>query len=139
MWASSLKQGKLERYLWTGGMVLLVALWSFPPFLMIITAFKTEPEILANPFALPEGLPLDAFMKTWKILSYSELFWNSLLYSAAGSALAVALAIVPALAVQLLSDPGRITIFVLLLTTLMLPQQTVVILSLQPAQIPPSA
>jgi len=94
---------------------------------MVITALKTEPEILANPFALPGGLNLSAFMKTWKILSYSELFWNSLLYSAAGSALAVTLAIVPALAFSSYPIRGRIAIFVLLLTTLMLPQQTVVI------------
>jgi len=127
MWASSLEQGNWERYFWTAGMVLLVALWSFPPFLMVITAFKTEPEILANPFALPQGLNLDAFMKTWKILSYTELFWNSLLYSTAGSALAVALAVVPALAFSSYPIPGRVTMFVLLLTTLMLPQQTVVI------------
>src|SRR5436190_3194775 len=127
MWANSSEQGNWERYLWTAGMVLLVTLWSFPPFLMIITALKTEPEILASPFALPEGRNFDAFMNAWKILSYSELFWNSLLYSVAGSALAVVLAIVPALAFSNYPIPGRITIFVLLLTTLMLPQQTVVI------------
>jgi len=72
---------------------------------MIVTAFKTEPES-ANPFALPEGFNLDAFMKTWNILNYGELFWNSLLYSAAGSTLAVALAIVPALAFSSYPPPG---------------------------------
>ena len=52
---------------------------------------------------------------------------NSLLYAATGSALAVGLALVPAYALSRFEPPGKRYIFALLLTGLMLPQQTVLI------------
>jgi ABC-type glycerol-3-phosphate transport system permease component len=120
-------QRKWDRFAWTGAIAVFVALWNFPPILMVMTAFKSEQEILANPFALPRTLDFTAFYKAWDVLSYSQLFWNSLLYASVGSAIAVALALVPAYVFSSYPIPGRVILFVILLTTLMLPQQTVII------------
>jgi raffinose/stachyose/melibiose transport system permease protein len=52
---------------------------------------------------------------------------NSFLYATAGSALAVILALVPAFTLSRLDVPGKKVIFGIILTGLMLPQQTVII------------
>jgi ABC-type glycerol-3-phosphate transport system permease component len=60
-------------------------------------------------------------------MGFGTLLANSLLYATAGSALAVLLALVPAFALSRMAVPGKRFIFGLLLTGLMLPQQTVLI------------
>jgi raffinose/stachyose/melibiose transport system permease protein len=112
---------------WTVVMAVFALLWNFPPLLTVITSLKSAQEILAHPFAPPSSLNLQSLIDAWQVLSYSQLFSNSLLYAAAGSALAVVLALVPALAFSWFPIPGRALLFVLLLTTQMLPQQTVII------------
>jgi len=112
---------------WTAAVAAFVLLWNAPPVLTLITALKSDAEILSGPFSLPSTLDLSKFAEAWDVLAYGSLFWNSLLYAAGGSALAVLLAIVPAVAFTWYPIPGRAFLFVLLLTTIMLPQQAVII------------
>jgi ABC-type glycerol-3-phosphate transport system permease component len=60
-------------------------------------------------------------------MNFGTLLANSLLYATVGSALAVSLALVPAFGLSRMEVPGKKIIFGLLLTGLMLPQQTVLI------------
>lgn len=108
-------------------MIIFTLLWSLPLLTMVFASFKTDQEALTNPFAWPRVWSIEAYRYAWKALDYSGLLWNSVLYSFAGTALAILLALVPAFALSRFDIRGRAVIFVLLLTPIMLPQQTVII------------
>ena len=106
---------------------LLAAVWLGPLALIVITSIKPNKEFLNGPFALPIAPTLEPYQKVWEGLNFGALMQNSLLYATTGSALAVSLALVPAFALSRFDPPGKKYIFALLLTGLMLPQQTVLI------------
>jgi ABC-type glycerol-3-phosphate transport system permease component len=116
-----------RRSAWTLLTFLVAAAFSYPFFLTLMTSLKPENEIIDNPFALPHSISVDAYRTTWDVLHFGTLLENSLLYAGLGALIATMLAIVPAYAFSRLRLVGRRTIFMLLLTTLMLPQQTVLI------------
>jgi raffinose/stachyose/melibiose transport system permease protein len=107
--------------------LLLAAVWIGPLALMVITSIKPNSEFLNGPFAWPIAPTFEPYRKVWVGLNFGVLMENSLIYAAAGSALAVGLALVPAFALSRFEPPGKRYIFALLLTGLMLPQQTVLI------------
>ncbi len=107
--------------------LLLAAVWIGPLALMVMTSIKPNSEFLNGPFALPIAPTFEPYVKVWEGLKFGVLMQNSLLYAATGSALAVGLALVPAFALSRFEPPGKRYIFALLLTGLMLPQQTVLI------------
>ena len=110
------------------GLALVVALvWLGPVMLTIITSVKSNQDFLAGPFSLPTAPTLAPYVQVWEGLHFGVLMRNSLLYATLGSALAVALALVPAYALSRFPVPGKKWFFGLLLTGLMLPQQTVLI------------
>ena len=94
---------------------------------MVMTSIKPNSEFLNGPFALPIAPTFEPYVKVWQGLHFGVLMQNSLLYAVLGSALAVGLALVPAFALSRFEPPGKRYIFALLLTGLMLPQQTVLI------------
>jgi ABC-type glycerol-3-phosphate transport system permease component len=107
--------------------LLLAAVWVGPLALMVITSIKPNSEFLNGPFALPIAPTFEPYLKVWEGLHFGILLQNSLLYAATGAALAVGLALVPAYALSRFEPPGKRYVFALLLTGLMLPQQTVLI------------
>ena len=111
----------------TALMLVLAAVWLGPLLLIVMTSIKSNAEFLAGPFALPKSPTIQPYIDVWSGLGFGTLLRNSLIYATAGSALAVTLALVPAFALSRMNVPGRKWIFGLLLTGLMLPQQTVLI------------
>lgn len=112
------------------GFTLLAALvfvWLGPILLIVMTSVKSNDDFLAGPFALPASLTFEPYITVWNSLGFGPLLANSFLYATAGSALAVLLALVPAFALSRLEVPGKKLIFGVILTGLMLPQQTVLI------------
>lgn len=116
-----------RRSAWTLLTLAVAFVFSYPFILTLFTSVKPETEIIDNPFALPSSISFDAYRTAWDVLNFGTLLENSLLYAGAGALIATLLAIVPAYAFSRLHLIGRRTIFMLLLTTLMLPQQTVLI------------
>jgi ABC-type glycerol-3-phosphate transport system permease component len=108
-------------------MLALAAVWLGPIILIVLTSIKSNQDFLAGPFALPTSPTIAPYVSVWQSLKFGSLLGNSLLYATAGSALAVLLALVPAFALSRMEVPGKKIIFGLLLTGLMLPQQTVLI------------
>jgi raffinose/stachyose/melibiose transport system permease protein len=106
---------------------VLAIVWIGPLALIVITSIKPNSEFLNGPYALPHSPTLEPYRNVWNGLHFGELLQNSLLYATTGSALAVLLALVPAFALSRFEPPGKRYIFALLLTGLMLPQQTVLI------------
>ena len=108
-------------------MLALAAVWLGPILLIVMTSLKANQAFLDGPFALPTAPTLAPYFSVWKSMNFGGLLANSLLYATLGSALAVALALVPAFGLSRMEVPGKTIIFGLLLTGLMLPQQTVLI------------
>ena len=105
----------------------LAIVWLGPVVLIAITSVKSNQDFLAGPFSLPSAVTFEPYRAVWEGLNFGALMGNSLLYATAGSALAVILALVPAFALSRFDPPGKKLVFGLLLTGLMLPQQTVLI------------
>src|ERR1700731_2249850 len=120
-------RGRGRRIAWTAGMTAFVLLWTIPLLMMAMTSFKTDLEALTSPFAWPRVWSMGAYRYAWTALGYPDLLWNSVLYSVAGTVLAILLALVPAYALSRFPIRARVFILVLLLTPIMLPQQTVII------------
>lgn len=117
----------VDKTIYTAAMALFVAFWIFPMFLTLITSVKTDTEFLKGPFALPQNPTLRAFGQVWQDLDFQQLLLNSFIYATGGTALAIFLAIFPAYALSRFRIPGDRVIFIILLTGMMLPQQTVII------------
>ena len=112
------------------GFVLLgafVLVWLGPIILIVMTSLKSNEAFLADPFSLPTSPTIASYVTVWDALGFDTLLGNSLLYATLGSAFAVVLALVPAYALSRKQIPGQKIIFAMLLTGLMLPQQTVLI------------
>jgi raffinose/stachyose/melibiose transport system permease protein len=112
------------------GIVLLlifVLIWLGPIILIVMTSLKSNEAFLADPFSIPTSPTVAAYATVWNALGFDTLLGNSLLYATFGSAFAVLLALVPAYALSRKQIPGQKIIFGMLLTGLMLPQQTVLI------------
>jgi raffinose/stachyose/melibiose transport system permease protein len=111
----------------TVGALVLALVWLGPIILIAVTSIKSNKDFLAGPFSLWMTPTFEAYRTVWEGLGFGRLMANSLLYATAGSTLAVLLALVPAFALSRFDMPGKKLIFGLLLTGLMLPQQTVLI------------
>jgi raffinose/stachyose/melibiose transport system permease protein len=108
-------------------LLVVGGIFAYPEFLTIITSLKTQDAVLNAPLALPDRITFEAYTTTWSVLRYGVLLRNSLLYAAAGAGIALALAIYPAYTFSRFRFFGARTIFMILLTTQMLPQETALI------------
>lgn len=124
---AALRRVAIGRVFYTLLIAAALAVWSFPVVLTVITALKTDAEVLSGPLALPRHPTLDAFFEVWELLGFRTLLWNSLVLSLGGTFLAIVFAVFPSYALSRFRIPGREIIFLVLLTGMMLPQQTVVI------------
>ncbi len=72
----------------TQALLALNALFMLAPLaLMVLSAFKTNAELFADPFALPERWSLDNVRQVWEGTSFPRYLLNSLLVTAASVAL----------------------------------------------------
>lgn len=118
---------RIPKLVCTGILFVVAGIWIYPFILTIITSLKTEDEIIADPMALPMHASLNAYSTVWNVLNFGQLIGNSVLYAAVGSLLALVLAAFPSYAFSRFHIPAGRTLFIILLMTLMLPQQTVII------------
>jgi ABC-type glycerol-3-phosphate transport system permease component len=122
-----LQRVRLDKLIYTTLISLLLVVWLFPVALSVLTSIKTDAEMIMGPFALPHSLYLGAYIQAWNLLHLGRLLWNTVIYAIGGSLLANIFAAIPAFALGRFRIPGGKFIFILLLTGIMLPQQTVVI------------
>ena len=100
------------------------ALLMFVPFVWtIVTSLKTRPEALQ--FTLPANPTLDAYLYAWQQMTPSlpQLFFNSLLIAGAVTLTNLLLGSMAGYAFARLEFPGRDLLFVVVLATLMIPDQ----------------
>ena len=104
---------------------LLLAFWAilviFPFVWMIVTALKTDPEILSSPWTLPAALQWDNFSRAWTEARIGRFFVNTaivLVGSLTGTLLVSSMA---AYVLARFSFPGRQAIFYGFIAGLMFP------------------
>jgi ABC-type glycerol-3-phosphate transport system permease component len=117
----------LPKLLVTGLMFALAAAFAYPAFLTLVTSVKSQTAVLDDPLGLPHQITFDAYSTTWRVLEFGTLLLNSLLYAGVGAGIALLLSIYPAFTLSRFRFLGGRVVFVLLLTTQMLPQQPALI------------
>lgn len=101
------------------GVMALVFL--YPVVLMVLTAFKSTPEIFRNPFGLPETWSLDSFRNVWKRANFGIYLRNSVLITGASAALLLAMAAPAAYALARYTFRLRGVLFIFFLAGIMIP------------------
>jgi len=105
-------------YLFLGIMALV---FLYPVALMVLTAFKTTPEIFRNPFGLPAEFTLKGFRAVWERANFGNYLRNSVLITGASALLLVATAAPAAYALARYSFRLRGALFIFFLAGIMIP------------------
>ena len=101
------------------GVVALVFL--YPVALMLLTAFKSTPEIFRNPFGLPESWSLATFENVWRRANFGLFLRNSLLITGGSALLLLATAAPAAYALARYTFRLRGALFLFFLAGIMIP------------------
>lgn len=111
--------GKLVIYT----LLIVGSLLSFFPFAwMVLTAFKTAPQVLAVPIQwLPDPITWENFAAAWQRFNFARYFANTLFISSAVTVLSVTISSLAGYAFARRRFWGREVIFNLLLATLTIP------------------
>lgn len=113
----------------SGGLMMLalgaVALiWLVPYLWMVVTSFKSLPEIVAAPTApLPRGIQLEAYSAVVRSMPVSRYLWNTTLMALSIAALQLLLALPAGYALAKLRFRLRSLAFALVMATLLVPAQ----------------
>jgi raffinose/stachyose/melibiose transport system permease protein len=99
----------------------MAAVFLYPVALMILTAFKSTPEIFRNPFGLPESWSLATFQDVWRRAKFGLYLRNSLLITGASALLLLATAAPAAYALARYSFRLRPVLFLFFLAGIMIP------------------
>jgi N-acetylglucosamine transport system permease protein len=104
---------------------VLLAVWAllviFPFVWMIITALKTDPEILSSPWTLPAVLQWDNFTRAWTEAHIGRFFLNTLIVLAGSLTGTLLISAMAAYVLARFEFPGRQAIFYAFLAGLMFP------------------
>lgn len=93
----------------------------YPVALMVLTSFKSTPEIFRNPFGLPENWSLDTFRSVWTRAKFGLYLRNSLLITGASALLLLATAAPAAYALARYSFRLKPYLFLFFLAGIMIP------------------
>lgn len=100
---------------------LMAAVFLYPVVLMVLTAFKSTPEIFRNPFGPPESWSLDTFRRVWERANFGLYLRNSLLITGASALLLLATAAPAAYALARYSFRLRGALSLFFLAGIMIP------------------
>ena len=107
-----------------GALGVVALVWLLPYLWMVVTSFKTLPEIVAAPTApLPSGLHLEAYREVLRSMPVGRYLMNSTVMALGIAALQIALALPAGYALGKLRFRGRGLGFGLVLATLLVPAQ----------------
>lgn len=105
-------------------MLFTLAVSVFPILWVIMSAFKTNAQILGSPFSLPTAISFDAFVYLFKEYNFVRYFFNSLLICISSTALSLLIFAMGAYVIAKFRFPGKTLIFALFTVTLLVPAQS---------------
>jgi len=94
---------------------------------VVLSAFKTDIEVIQGPFSLPENWRLDNFIQAWQVGRFNIFFKNSVIVAVVVVIVSVFLSILNGYAFGVLPLPGRKWLFPLILIGYMVPLEAVII------------
>ena len=101
---------------------LVVILLSVVPILWVVmSAFKTNGEILTSPLALPTSFSLDVFVHLFETYNFPVYFLNSLLAAGVSTLVSLLFYAMGAYVIAKFEFPGRKLLFILFTITLLVP------------------
>ncbi|MFD1039734.1 carbohydrate ABC transporter permease [Virgibacillus byunsanensis] len=107
------------------GIRIPLVLWSiavlYPIFWMFLGSFKSNAEIYANPWGIPESFSFQNFVSAWSNYNIDTSVFNSLIVTVVGAFLTLALAIPTAYAIERLKFRGSNFLFTLYVSAMMIP------------------
>ncbi|MEM6428714.1 MAG: carbohydrate ABC transporter permease [Deinococcota bacterium] len=107
--------------------VVLVAGMAFPLCWMLYSSLKTNREIFASPFALPQRMRLGHFVEAWQVGNLGRFYLNSIFVTLTSVVIIVTVSSLAAYAFARFTFKGRDVLYYTFLIGLMLPPQVVII------------
>jgi raffinose/stachyose/melibiose transport system permease protein len=114
----------LPNYLLLGIFLIVILL---PILGITLSAFKTDSEVIAGPFALPSEWSIANFQKAWTVGHFSLYFRSSMIVSTCVVVASIFLSILSGYAFGVLGMPFQQLIYLVLLIGFMIPFEAVVI------------
>ncbi len=102
-------------------LAVMALVFLYPVVLMVLTAFKTTPEIFRDPFGLPEQFSLKTFRNVWERANFGIYLRNSVLITGASAVLLLATAAPAAYALSRYTFRLRGVLFIFFLAGIMIP------------------
>ncbi|MGR9048748.1 carbohydrate ABC transporter permease [Halobacillus litoralis] len=100
-------------------------IWSlavlYPIFWMVLGAFKSNAEIYANPWGLPESFSFSNFVNAWSNYNIDTSVFNSFIVTGLGATLTLAMAIPTSYALERMRFRGNRLLFTLYISAMMIP------------------
>ena len=118
----TVRNGLIQLLLVANGIVMV-----YPLVVMLLSAFKSNAEIFASPFALPESFDLSNVERVWNETSFVRYLLNSAIVTAASVATILVFATMAAYAVARYRFRGNTLVFMFFLSGLMVPLKLAVI------------
>lgn len=108
-------------------LTLFLVVVFLPIFGILLSAFKTQSEVIRGPFNLPAEFRFDNFVNAWTTGRFSDYFKSSIIVALAVVAVSVFLSMLTGFAFGVLSFPFQRILYFLLLIGFMTPFEAVVI------------
>ncbi|MGM8213820.1 carbohydrate ABC transporter permease [Virgibacillus sp. W0430] len=116
---------KISRLVGKLGIRLPLVLWSiiviYPIIWMFLGSFKSNAEIYASPWTLPESFSIDNFILAWTEYNIGSSFINSAIVTLLGTALCLVFAIPTSYALERIRFKGSELLFNVYLASMMIP------------------
>ncbi|OXM17003.1 carbohydrate ABC transporter permease [Paenibacillus herberti] len=108
-------------------LLVLLAIVTVPIFWAILASFKTNMEIVNQPFSLPKTWNFDNYVKAWNLGNFNSYFWNTTLITIGGMVLVLVVACPAGYAFAQMKFKGNNLLFYLFLLGMALPVQAIII------------
>lgn len=107
-----------------GVMLFTIAVSIFPIIWVVMSAFKTNAQILSSPFQLPTQINFDAFVYIFEKYNFVRYFANSLLICIASTVVSLVIFAMGGYVIAKYHFPGKNILFALFTITLLVPAQS---------------
>lgn len=105
-------------------LIFTVLVSIFPILWVIMSAFKTNAQILSSPFSLPTSISFDAFVYLFQKYNFGRYFINSLLICVSSTLVSLLIFSMGGYVIAKYRFPGRNLFFALFTITLLVPGQS---------------
>ncbi|CCN73618.1 carbohydrate ABC transporter permease [Vibrio nigripulchritudo] len=119
---SSLEQWLIHIFLGAGALIML-----YPILMMVLSGFKTNPEIFSTPFSLPNSFNLDNFKVIWHETDVPRYFLNSIIVTLLSVVFLLTTGTMAAYAIARYRFSGSLMVSLFFLSGLMLPLRLAII------------